>query len=700
RAATEMRDRIHKLVGPEATRCWLGTFHAVCARILRQDGEPVGLPRDFVVFDDADQLAVVREVLTELNLDGETYKPRMVLSQISHAKEEMLSPAEFEANATHASDHTIARVYRLYQERLRKNHAADFDDLILLAVRLFDSHPEVLEYYQSRFQHVMIDEYQDINRVQYELVTRLAAGHRNLCVVGDDDQSVYAWRGADIRFILAFEEDYADARILKLEQNYRSTQTILDAAHSVVSRNRGRREKRLWTERGEGELLRFHQAEDETAEARTIAQCLEDEVDGVRLRHQDCAILYRTNAQSRVLEDVLRRRRIPYRIVGGVRFYDRKEVKDLLCYLRLLQNGADDLALKRVINAPTRGIGEKSVERLEEFARIENLTLFEAMRRADRVEGLTSRGRAALAQFTRTIALLAAARDGLNVTGLLQELIAQTGYRRVLEAERTLEAQERIANVDELVHVTQEFDNQVGGTLAEFLEHMALMSDVDTLKAGADSVVLMTLHAAKGLEFPWVCVAGMEEDVFPHIRSRDSQSELEEERRLCYVGITRAERRLLLTCARRRTIFGQTRIQNPSRFLREIPEECFTPGQSPGELERRDRYADVDGLDFPRGNSRLLGVRPRPPAAGPAPATRPAGPDRTGLEELRRQTLAGRAQEKGRFAPGDRVRHSVFGEGIVLRSSGSGDDEEVRIIFPSVGEKRLIVGYAPLEKLQ
>lgn len=713
KAANEMRERIHRLVETDAKRCWLGTFHAVCARILRQDGEPIGLTRDFVVFDDGDQLALIRDILAELGIDGETYKPRQVLARISSAKEEMLRPAAYEARATTGEERTIARIYHQYQGRLEKNHAADFDDLLLETVRLFDQCPEVLEYYQSRFQHVMIDEYQDINRVQYEFVKRLAAGHRNLCVVGDDDQSVYGWRGADIRFILAFEADYPDAKILKLEQNYRSTQLILDAAHHVVRRNRGRRDKRLWTQNPPGDPIVLYEAEDETSEARFAADRIEERVDGVRCRYQDFAVLYRTNAQSRVMEDVFRRRRIPYRIVGGVRFYDRKEVKDLLSYLRLIQNGADSLALKRVVNSPPRSIGEKSLERLEAHAQVENLTLFEAMRQANRVDGLTARARAALLEFTRVIAMLASARDGLNVTGLLQELIQQTGYRRVLEEERSLEAQERIANVDELVNVTREFDAQVGGGLPLFLEQMALMSDVDTLKAGTDSVVLMTLHAAKGLEFPHVFLAGMEEDVFPHSRSRDSQSELEEERRLCYVGITRAQHRLYLTYARRRMVFGQTRAQHPSRFLTEIPEECYEEGRGP--QSGRNRYSQVDGLDFGDRPSRLPGTPRRPEApTAPSRATTTATPlratttptvpavrsqPRPSLAELRGQLGTASGGKKGAYSPGDRVRHPQFGEGIITKSTGAGDDEEVLVIFPKHGQKRLIVGYARLEKL-
>ncbi|HEU4754508.1 MAG TPA: 3'-5' exonuclease, partial [Armatimonadota bacterium] len=413
-------------------------------------------------------------------------------------------------------------------------------------------------------------------------------------------------------FILAFEDDYPEAKILKLEQNYRSTQTILDAAHHVVKLNRGRRDKRLWTSNPEGEPLILYHAEDEMEEARFIANAIEEKVDGVRVHYGDFAILYRTNAQSRVLEDVFRRRRIPYRLVGSLRFYDRKEVKDLIAYLRLLQNPADSVSLKRVINAPPRSIGEKSMERLTAFAADHELSLFDAMRRAGQIEGLTPRAKAAMLEFTRVIDFIAGYRENLNVTGLLQEIIDKTGYLRALQEEKTIENQAREENVQEMVSVTKEYDEQVGGGLTQFLENMALISDVDTMKAGEDSVVLMTLHAAKGLEFPYVFLAGMEEDVLPHFRAKESNKELEEERRLCYVGITRARQKLHLTHARRRTVFGQTRYQRPSRFIREIPEEYYHDLCKPAE--ERGRYDHVDETDF-AGGGRVIGGRTSPARA-------------------------------------------------------------------------------------
>jgi len=696
KAANEMKERIHKLVGPGAQQCWLGTFHAICARILRQDGEAIGLSRNFVVFDDTDQLALVREALSELQVDAEVYKPRAVLSAISKAKEEMLGPAEYEKHAQGAYEKTIARIYPKYQKKLWTNQAVDFDDLLLETVRLLQTRPEVRDYYQTRFQHVMIDEYQDINRLQYELVSLLSAGNGNLVCVGDDDQSVYSWRGADVRFILAFEKDHPTAKLLKLEQNYRSSQIILDAAHHVVQRNRGRRDKRLWTERQGGEPLILFGADDEMDEARFIAQAIEAKVDGVRAHYGDHAILYRTNAQSRVLEDVFRRRRLPYRLIGGLRFFDRKEIRDLIAYLRLLSNPADTLALRRVINAPPRSIGDKSMERIETFAVEQGITLFESMRRAGEIQGLTSRAKAAMLEFTRIVDFVAGRQNSLNVTGLLQELIDKTGYLRSLKEEKSEESLARAENVQEFVNVTKEFDEQVGAGLTEFLEQMALMSDVDTLKAGADSVVLMTLHAAKGLEFPYVFLTGMEEDVFPHFRAKESNSEMEEERRLCYVGITRAKEKLHLTHARRRTVFGQTKYQRPSRFLKEIPDECYDEVYKPAD--ERGRYDEVDSTDFASGG-RVIGSRRPAYSPPPSPYVSREPSPRQGMSSEAQKILERYRREKGAFAPGDRVRHLQFGDGIVTRSIGSGADEEVSAIFPKHGEKKLIVGYAKLEKL-
>ncbi len=1047
KAANEMRSRIERLVGDPAKACWIGTFHATCARLLRQEGEKIGLHSDFVVFDDADQLTLAKESLAQLNIDPESFKPRQMLSLIGRAKEEMLSPDAYRDLAESFDQKTAARVYPVYQQKLSDNHALDFDDLIYFTVRLLREDAATREHYQGRFLHLLVDEYQDINYAQYELVKLLAARHRNVCVVGDDDQcvaagtpvltvsgprpveslvagdaviaaagwgeaaqdridaasareyvgrvvclrtdegdelvatpnhlmfarleprqglhyvylmhrqglgfrigrtqgvrtrkasadpacglavrmnaevadrawilktcrttaeaafyeqifsarygiptvvfhvrgrrmaltqdlidrlyreldtetgaarlmedlglceeyphhrpaavmrgasarrlvyftvfgdsrprtlrpwhehrvqlvssdtglrrsletihptrsgkgstwrietsrkqydeglafarrlasadglevvtrarltaeaayrlmpashlhpgmrvpvlregrigeaeiaavewehyegpvydlsvphlrnyvvggfvvhnSVYSWRGADVRFILAFEDDYPDAKVLKLEQNYRSTQTILDAAHHVVSKNRGRREKRLWTENPTGEGLFVCYADDEVDEARQVADLIERGALEQKRRFRDFAVLYRMNAQSRILEDVLRRRRVPYRIVGSVRYYDRKEVKDLIAYMRLVQNPADSLSAKRVLNAPPRGIGHRTVEHLEAFAGERQAPLYVALRAVDDVPEVKPRQRAAIRAFVAAVEAVRAFPAETPVAALVNELLDRTGYLKELKDERSLEAQTRLENVSEMVNVAREFDQQVGGSLRDFLEQMALMSDVDSLRDEANAVTLMTLHSAKGLEFPCVFIVGMEEEIFPHSRSRGDPKQLEEERRLCYVGLTRAELQLVLTHARRRTVFGQALYQSPSRFLRDIPEGLFQEGAAVlrSGAGRQPEWDD---------GGRVLGRGASAPAS--------AGRSASSLGSLNLNQLVDqiRSRERGSYTPGDRVRHPTFGEGIVTKSNGSGDDEQVTVIFPGLGEKKLIAGYAKLEKL-
>lgn len=695
KAATEMRSRIERLTGDQSKGCWIGTFHAICARILRQDGEHVGLDPQFIVFDSADQLTVIKDALAELNIDAEAFKPQQILGLISRAKEELRSPEAYPAVAESYPEKTAARVYPVYQRRLADNHALDFDDLIYQTVRLLREHEATRSHYQSRFQYVLVDEYQDINFAQYEFVKLLAARHRNVCCVGDDDQSIYGWRGADVRFILAFEEDYPDAKILKLEQNYRSTQQILAAANSVVKNNRGRHPKQLWTQNPEGDGVWVRFTDDEIDEARVISDTIERDLaarrspgeDGQEASYRDYAVLYRTNAQSRALEEVFGRRHLPYRIVGSLRFYERKEIKDLIAYLRLIQNPADSLSAKRVLNAPPRGIGAKSLERLEAWAQAHSAPVFTALRAAGEIEGLGPKQREAIGQFVAAIEELRGGAEGLPMADLARRLIDRTGYLKGLREEQSLEAQARLENVSELVNVAVEFDQQVGSGLSAFLEQMALMSDVDSLKQEANAVTLMTLHSAKGLEFPVVFIAGMEEDIFPHSRARYDGKQLEEERRLCYVGLTRAMRHLVLTHARRRTLWGQLLYQRPSRFLREIPAELL---QGDADLARSGAAGSADwesGSVIGRGTGSRTGSSGRQPASS------------LGQVDLNRLVDRLKSGEKGAFAPGDRVRHATFGDGIVTRSKGSGDDEQVTVIFPGVGEKKLIAGYAKLEKI-
>jgi DNA helicase-2/ATP-dependent DNA helicase PcrA len=687
KAAKEMKDRIRRLVGARAFDSWIGTFHATCARILRHDGAAIGLDPNFVVFDDTDQVALAKECLTELDISTEEYKPRAILSAISRAKEQLLDPDAYRRTHAGAFEEIVGRVYRLYQAKLGTNRALDFDDLIALSVRLLKDSGEARDYYQDKFQYVLVDEYQDINFAQYELISYLVKRHRNICCVGDDDQSVYSWRGADVRFILAFENDYPDTKVIKLEQNYRSTQTILDAAYQVVRQNVGRTDKKLWTERTGGEPINIYEAVSEQDEADYVATMIDRSVKEAGRSYDEFAILYRTNAQSRIFEEMLLRRRVPYKLVGGPRFYERREVKDLLAYLRLILNPFDAVSLRRVINSPPRGIGQVSMQRLEEFASSRQLSLFEVLEQVDEVPSLTPRVRAAAQQFVEIIRILRQYQSSLSVTAISQEVIDRSGYIKELRNEKTIEAQARIENLEEFATVTKEFDQTAEEpTLQAFLEHVALMSDVDTYEEGAEAVTMMTLHAAKGLEFPSVFLVGLEEGIFPHSRSLHDRQALEEERRLCYVGITRAERELTITYASRRTIWGSVQLNQPSRFLTEIPEELFRngpPARVTGQTEVSRRQTQYG----------------RPSA--PASRLPSAASEGSSLRDLDVQELVNtlKSRQTGRFRPGDKVRHAVFGDGIVVKSTGAGDQEQVSVLFGGHGEKKLAVSIARLDKL-
>jgi DNA helicase II / ATP-dependent DNA helicase PcrA len=689
KAAKEMKDRIRRLVGAHAFDCWIGTFHATCARILRHDGAAIGLDPNFVVFDDSDQVAVTKECLAELDISDEEYKPRAILGAISRAKEQLLDPDAYRRTESGAFEEVVGRVYRRYQEKLAANRALDFDDLIAQTVRLLQKDAAARDYYQEKFQYVLVDEYQDINFAQYEMIREIVKKYKNICCVGDDDQSVYSWRGSDVRFILAFERDYPDAVVLKLEQNYRSTQTILDAAYQVVRHNLGRTEKKLWTEKPSGEPIDIYEAVSEQDEADYVATTIDRAVKEADGSYDDFAILYRTNAQSRVFEEMLLRRRVPYKLVGGPRFYERREVKDLLAYLRLLLNPFDAISLRRVINSPPRGIGQVSMQRLDEFAASRQMPLFEALERVDEVPALTPRVRAAAQQFVKIIRLLQPYQSSLSVTAISQELIDQTGYIKELQKEKTIEAQARIENLEEFTTVTREFDQSAEErTLQAFLEHVALMSDVDTYQEGAEAVTMMTLHAAKGLEFPAVFLVGLEEGIFPHSRSLYDAKALEEERRLCYVGITRAQRELTMTYASRRTLWGNVQLNQPSRFLREIPDELFRNGP-PARVSAKQSPAS-GGWTARRGRSDTLHRTPNTehPEAG------------SSLRDLDVQGLVNnlKTRQAGRFRSGERVRHPTLGEGIVVKSNGTGDQEQVSVLFAGHGEKKFLASLARLDK--
>jgi len=666
KAAGEMKERVCRMVGDRAGDIWLSTFHAFCARLLRCEADHLaGLEKNFVIYDAGDSLALIKSCLRELGLDEKHYPPAGVQAAISNAKNALLDAGAFGRQADNFYQQKAAEVYDLYQRKLRKNNAADFDDLLLLAVRLLENNPAVLAKYQDKFRYILIDEYQDTNRAQYVLARLLAARHRNIFVVGDIDQSIYAWRGADIRNILDFETDYPEARVIKLEQNYRSTQTILDAANTIIENNRDRKPKTLWTENPDGEPITHYLALDERDEARYICDNVIRQNTDCRLPYRSLAVLYRTNAQSRVIEEAFMRAGVPYTIVGGLKFYDRKEVRDILAYLRVVLNPADDISLRRIINVPRRGIGDATISRLAEYAAQRGLSLFDAVSGAGDIPGLAARAKKQLDELAALIFTLTAKAPALPVAKLIQTVAEESGYLAGLENEQTPQAEARIENLRELLSVAKEF--AAGGledTLENFLSHIALVSDIDAADTGGDRVTLMTLHSAKGLEFPVVFLAGLEEGIFPHARTLLSEREIEEERRLCYVGVTRARRKLFVTNARMRTIYGNTVMYPPSRFLGEIPEALMEKNT----VRPPDR------------------CRPAPNPA-PVPLRTPAAPAVKG------------GRPAADWRAGDKVEHAKWGVGTIVAVRGSGDGQEVKVAFPGRGIRQLMAKFAPLTKI-
>jgi DNA helicase II / ATP-dependent DNA helicase PcrA len=651
KAAQEMADRVEALVGSRvAGRMWILTFHSACARIMRREHALLGLPSHFSIYDEADTERVIKMVLADAGVDDRRFPPRGVAAAIGKAKDNLLSAREFAENAGNWYERQISELYLAYEARLAAAGAVDFDDLILRTVRLFRDHQEVLGHYQERFRFIHIDEYQDTNRAQYHLVNQMAARYRNVCVVGDADQGIYSWRGATIQNLLDFEQDYPDAREFILDQNYRSTRTILEVANALIEHNIQRKPKNLWTDSDEGSPVVRYRAEDEHDEASFIAQEVERLVtDEAEHPYGDIAVFYRTNAQSRVIEDVFMKAGVPYRVVGGVRFYERREVKDTLAYLRALVNPRDAVSMRRIINTPKRGIGDQTVAALESFARDEEITLLDASRRVEEI-ALSPRATGAVAGFVDLIDRLRAFVDqGAGPARMIEAAFTESGYYAELDAERTVEAESRKENLKELVGVGAEFEARFPDQgLAEFLEQVALVSEQDEYDEAASTVTLMTLHNAKGLEFEVVFIAGMEDGIFPHFRSMTDADELEEERRLAYVGITRARKRLYLTHAWSRSLFGASSYNPPSRFLNEMPVELID------ELDSSGRG----------GQDQLV-------APGPAPDV----------------------------GAGDTVLHDRFGEGVVITVSGRGHDAEAVIRFEDQGEKRLLLAYAPLKKV-
>ena len=712
KAANEMKERIETLVGEAAKDIWMGTFHSICVRILRKFIDRIGFDSSFLIFDASDQKTLVKECLKALNIDDKLFNERGVLAEISNAKNALLEPEAY--SRKYAGDYRkskIAEIYALYQKRLKENNAVDFDDIINHTIKILSENPDVLEYYTEKFKYILVDEYQDTNKAQFTLVTILASKYGNITVVGDNDQGIYSFRGADISNILNFEKDFPGTKIVKLEQNYRCTGNILKAANSVIKHNETKYDKKLWTENGEGTLPQIYQGEDEYDEARFVVEEIRhlkrEELD----HYSDFAILYRMNSQSRALEDILRREDIPYKIVGGLKFYERKEIKDAISYLRLIANPSDNISLKRIINEPKRGIGKTSLDHIQEIAENQGISMYEVIKHAD--DFGQPRVYANAKEFIDTIETLRSQKEEIKISDLLKETLNKTGYTRALEQESTIEAESRIQNLEELVTVAVEFEEEFAENgLSDFLESISLSSDIDNLEDQEDSVTLMTLHSAKGLEFPVVFLVGMEEGIFPGYQSVGEPKELEEERRLFYVGITRAKQHLYLTCAKRRTIFGSTSYNAVSRFVKEIPEELLDGYEQMKENGGQEEFEDSSfGWSYGKNYAGKVKTYKFDEAVGVKTA---ASSIATVQKQTTQSTFAFRTAESflqnlnankktvdiTNYKEGQRVYHKKFGEGTISSIEPEGDDAKVDISFDKVGHKRLMAKFAGLEILE
>lgn len=678
KAAKEMKERVNAILASGGEDVWVSTFHSMCVRILRRDVDFIGYNRNFTIIDSSEQLTLMKRILKELNIDPKKYDPRSILGTISQAKNSLQTPQDFAKMQGSYYEEIAAKCYAAYQKELQYNQCMDFDDLIMNTIRLFEEHPDSLTYYQNKFHYIHVDEYQDTNHAQYTLVNLLAGRFRNLCVVGDADQSIYGWRGADMQNILDFEKDYPDAAVILLEQNYRSTKNILSAANQVIENNSNRKPKNLWTENKEGNKITYYRADNERDETRFIVDRMQEEIRSNHRNYGDFAILYRTNAQSRVMEETLLKANIPYKMVGGHKFYDRKEIKDILAYLNVLANPQDSISFERIVNSPKRGIGPGSIEKLRSFASLHEWPLLEAAQNVD-LANIGGKAGQQLGAFGEMIQEVTQMIPYLTVTELTKEVLDRNGYLEDLKIQNTLEAQARIENLEEFLTVTQEFDKQFEQQneedadapeekLTVFLNDLALVSDIDNLEEDASQVTLMTLHAAKGLEFPVVFLIGLEEGVFPLSRALMEESELEEERRLAYVGITRAEEALYLTNAFSRTLYGRTQYNRPSRFVEEIDQELL----------------EIEGMR-------------------PTPKKTPVFAKKTAYSYKQPETAvvpskSATGGENNSWKPGDKVKHKKWGLGTVVRVSGTSKDLELDVAFPSQGVKRLLAAFAPIEK--
>lgn len=681
KAAREMKERVSQLLGSGGEDVWVSTFHSMCVRILRRDVDRIGYSKNFTIIDSSEQNTLMKRVLKELNIDPKKYDPRSILGTISHAKNELLTPEAYQAMEGSLFEQIVGRCYEKYQKELRNNQCMDFDDLIMNTIRLFQDNEDALQFYQRKFHYIHVDEYQDTNHAQYTLVNLLAARFRNLCVVGDADQSIYGWRGANMQNILDFEKDYPDAATILLEQNYRSTQTILNAANQVIKNNRNRPDKNLWTENRDGEKITYYRGDSERDEARFIVSEMQKQIAEKNRKFGDFAILYRTNAQSRIIEEMLLKANVPYTMVGGRKFYDRKEIRDILAYLSAIANPRDSISLERIINVPKRGIGATSVEKLRAFANLHEWSLLEAAMNVE-LANISGKAGKELGSFGMMMDGFAQMVPYLSVTELTKEILEKTGYRQELVNQNNLEAQARLENLEEFLSVTQEFDKRFEAQneddadapdekLSVFLNDLALLSDVDSYEEESSQVTLMTLHAAKGLEFPVVFLIGLEENIFPLSRALMEESELEEERRLAYVGITRAEEELFMTNAFSRTLYGRTQYNRPSRFIEEIEQDLL----------------------------QSLGERSQPKAAAPfqPKVFKPSyiQPRQTSVASKQQTSAAGNTWQVG-----EKVQHKKWGIGTVVRTTGSAQDIELDVAFPQQGVKRLLAAFAPIEKVE
>ena len=683
KAATEMKEREYKLLGQQADGIWMSTFHALCVRILRRDAEKIGYSSNFSIADSAEQLTLIKHIQKEQNINPKMYEPRRILSAISNGKNDLLTPDAFSASAASPFEKITAQVYQEYQKRLKNDQIMDFDDLIMQTLVLFKKAPTVLHYYQNKFRYLLVDEYQDTNQAQYELCHALAAQYKNICVVGDADQSIYGWRGANMENIMNFEQDYHDdgVKTVKLEQNYRSTGHILAAANAVIKNNRNRKAKKLWTDQGEGAKVTYYRAQSGDDEAHFIIAKIQEEVKEKKRSYHDFAVLYRTNAQSRTVEESFVKSNVPYQIVGGHKFYDRKEIMDIMAYLKLVANPSDSMSFNRIINTPKRGIGPVSVRRFMDFARDNGLSILGAFDHIS-MSGVTARAAARLSDFGAKL------RDAINfakdhtVTGLTEKILQDFGYTAALKAEHTIEAETRLENLDEFLSVTKRFDDEyeenddAENALSDFLSEVSLLSDQDDLANNDDQVALMTLHAAKGLEFPVVFLVGMEDGLFPLARALMEDDQLEEERRLAYVGITRAKRELFLTNAYSRMMYGRMQNNPPSRFLAEIDQDDLNIENSVPITLTNDNF-QAETAPFANSDERAR-------AQVYTPKVKPAG--------------AVGAEKKG-WNVGDQVEHKSWGRGVVTKVNGKGEDMELDIAFSGKGIKRLLAAFAPIKKV-